>query len=357
MTLRDSTEDQVIQVLSAHAARLRTREVELAPRDLVKRRVLEEAGEQEYRFAVELFRRWLRRNKPLREVKDELDRVEPLAERLFGIGRGFFDRRQWETAVRYFQDALGANPRHFRARLHLGEALLAQGQMDEAVTELEEAYELDQDEARYVLTRALVAQAKELEKAGDEERALAACERALQVSPSELAAQEVRAAIWTRRGDAALEREDLDTALSAYREVGDAEKIAQIEALQQRRALAALETEAQAHERAEAWAEAGAVYKGLVAQALDEESRATWQAALKRCREEEELASLFAEGVGALEQEDWQRARRALAEVVQRHPDYRKNGQLAVQLLERAVAEKKSPPPDTATTRPSLGTN
>lgn len=42
------SEDKVIQVLSAHASRLRTREVELAPRDLVKRRVLEETGDHQY---------------------------------------------------------------------------------------------------------------------------------------------------------------------------------------------------------------------------------------------------------------------------------------------------------------------
>jgi hypothetical protein len=54
------SEDSVIQVLAAHADRLHTREVELAPRDLVKRRVLEVAGERGYRFAVELFRRWVR---------------------------------------------------------------------------------------------------------------------------------------------------------------------------------------------------------------------------------------------------------------------------------------------------------
>jgi hypothetical protein len=75
------SEDQVVQVLTTHAARLRKREVELAPRDLVKRRVLVEVSrEGEYRFAVELFRHWVRQNKPLQSVKDELDQVNLLAE-------------------------------------------------------------------------------------------------------------------------------------------------------------------------------------------------------------------------------------------------------------------------------------
>lgn len=198
-------EDRVIQVLTTHAVRLRTREVELAPRDLVKRRVLEEVRGQGYRFAVEFFRRWVRHYKPMRSVKDDLDQVEPMADSIFRIGWGFFERRRWETAVHSFRNALEANPHHFRALLRLGEALLEQGKVDDAVTELGRAYELDRDEARLSLARALVAQAKAREEAGDEDSALAACEQALQISPNERAAQEIRTAIWIRRGYATLE--------------------------------------------------------------------------------------------------------------------------------------------------------
>ncbi|MDY7077929.1 MAG: tetratricopeptide repeat protein, partial [Chloroflexota bacterium] len=187
------SEERGMQVLAAHAARLRTREVELmAPRDLVRRRVLELTGEQEHRFAVELFRRWVRQNQPLQDVKGELDQVDPLAEELFGIGQEFFRRSQLHASVRYFQDALAANPHHFHARLRLGETLVQLNQPDRAVIELERAYELDQEEARLLLARALVAQARAREEAGDEDGTLAVCERAIQVSPKERAAQKIR---------------------------------------------------------------------------------------------------------------------------------------------------------------------
>jgi len=146
--------ERVIQLLETRASRLRAREVEEAPRRLVRRRMLEEVGEQRHRFAVELLRRWVRLKKPVREVKDELDRVEPRAERLFRKGKTFFDRRQWEPAVRYFREALAAHPTHFRARLYLGEALLELGQTEAALTELERAYEMDPDEAKFALDRA-----------------------------------------------------------------------------------------------------------------------------------------------------------------------------------------------------------
>jgi len=405
-------EDRIIQVLTAHAARLRTREVELAPRDLVRRRVLETAGEYAYRFAVELFRRWVRHNKPVRDVKDELDRIEPVADRLYEIGRDYFGRRHWENAVRFFRDALNAYPRHFRARLYLGETLMEQGHVDEAVGELQQAYELDRDEARLPLARALVVQAEAREKAGDEEGALAASQKALEVSPNERTAQVLlasiwarrskaalaahkfedalhayhkagipanfaddalqvvsglneeeqlraydlilrtvpnhaetrqrRQAIWLRRGDAALERNDLEAARVAFQEAGDAEKIARVKALQERQALATLVGEAEARERAERWTEAAAAYEQLIAQAPDEESRQAWQAALERCRGEEELASLFTKGMGALAQRDWKQAQRAFAEVIRHRPDYRKDGRLAASLLEQAVKQDQT---------------
>jgi tetratricopeptide (TPR) repeat protein len=149
------TRQQVIQDLASHAARLRTREVEQAAYDLTRRRVLEEVAQHEFRFAIELFRRWVRENRPLHSVKDELDRVEPLAEHLFRAGMDQFRRRRWEAAARHFRDALETYPQHFGARLHLGEALLELGEIEEAVVELETASSLDQAEAKYALARAV----------------------------------------------------------------------------------------------------------------------------------------------------------------------------------------------------------
>ena len=295
------TEEQGMQILANHAARLRTREVELmAPRDLVRRRVLDLTGEQEHRFAIELFRRWIRQHKPLRDVKHELDQVDPLAEELYGIGQEFFRREQFKTAARYFRDVLAANPHHLYARLRLGETLLQLAQTDKAVTELEWAYKQDREEVRLLLTRALVAQARARERARDEDRALAACERALQVSPDERTAQKIRSAILVRR----------------------------------------LEAQARGHEQAEQWVEAATAYEQLVIQAPDEEGRKAWKAAFERCRKEELFTRRFGEGLEALEKKDWKRAQGALAEVVHGRPDYGVDKQLAAQLLLQAVLQK-----------------
>jgi tetratricopeptide (TPR) repeat protein len=312
------SEGQVSQVLAAHAARLRRREVELAPYDLVQRRVLEQAGDREYCFAVELFCRWVQENKPVREVKDELDRIEPFADRLYQTGKDYFNRNEWENARRLFQDALEKNPRHFRARLHLGEVLLEMGPIDEAVAELERAYEMDQEEARLPLAHAWVTKARVQEEAEDDDGALAACEQALRVFPDEQTAQEIWTAIWTRRGDEALAQDDLETALMAYRQAGDDKKIAQVEGLQQQ-ALAAMEAEAQAHEQVERWADAIEVL-GKIAQ-VDPTYRDAY-ARLDQARVKYRLQNLYKQALDHFREEKWAQAIGALEMIRQEDSDY-----------------------------------
>ena len=121
------------------------------------------------------------------------------------------------------------NSSHFRARLYLGEALLELGQVAEAVTELELAYKMDQDEASLAWSRALVSQAQLQLQAGDEEGALFACGRALQISPNDQKAQEIKAGIWTRRGDAELGQGHLDEALVAYLQADARQMVEEVE--------------------------------------------------------------------------------------------------------------------------------
>lgn len=335
-------EDEVIHILATHAARLRTQEVEMAPLDLVRRRVLAEVGDHVYCFNIELFRRWIRTYKPLREVKDELDQIDPLADHIFELGRSLYMRRRWDVAARYFRDALTANPRHLKARLFLGEALLSLGEIDQAVQELEEAFALDRDEARLPLARALIAQAKVELNAGDEEAALTLLNQALDLSPQEHEALDIKADIWTARGNQALEEEHLEAALECFERAGNKEKTGQVRALMQLRALAALEKEARAYEGRAQWAEAARVYEQLLAQEADDERKAGWQRSLDRVAEEVELSRLFDEGLEHLEQEAWPQAQGAFAEIVHRRPGYSKDGQTAIRLLEKAVEEGNS---------------
>lgn len=335
--------DDIVQVLSTNAERLLTREVEAARGDLVKRHVLIEVSPGEYRFAVELFRRWVRQHRPLRDVKDELDRVNPEADQLFNFGYRYFRRREWQYAERYFRDALRENAKHFRARLFLGEVLLELGKKDEAVPELQQAYDLDRDEARLPLARGLREQALAREQAGDDDGALLAIDRALQILPTEQANKDMRSRLWAKRGDTALSQDDLDRALGAYHQAGLAERVTHVEVMQKRKALNALETQATTHTLNKNYREAANVYSQLVAQAPDDKSRNQWEAARALAIEEQELKDLFEDGLEAYSLKQWADAQKAFAEVVKRRPTYARDEQTAARLLKRVETELDRP--------------
>lgn len=152
-------------------------------------------------------------------ITNTLDKADTKeADQLFGFGEKKFRQHDWEGAIRYFRDALEENPGHLRAQLYLGNALLEQNQIEEAVAELERAYKLSPEEAHSPLVHALVIYAKEQRQAGNEDGTLNACERVLQISPDEHQAQEIRTAIWIQRRDVALEQNELDRALDAHQQ-------------------------------------------------------------------------------------------------------------------------------------------
>lgn len=335
------SEDKVINVLEEHAARLRRREVELAPQDLITRHVLEKTQNREYIFAIELFRRWVKQKRSLKDVVDEIDNVNPLAKQLFDLGQAYHNRREWSDAARYFTDALKQEPSHFRANLLLGETFLSMGQTEDAVRQLEIAYLIDSFEAQYPLARALMALASEKEKSRLEQDALIAIERALAVSPNERLAQDAKKRILERQGDNALKQGDLQAALSAFEKAGNSKKVKQVESEYKLRELQTLEQEAEAFTQKMEWKQAILKYEQLVEKAPDEKSKTTWQSGLIKCKEEENLESLFTLGLGALTRGDLEQAKKALSEVVYIRPDYAKNGKPAVKLLEQAVAGRK----------------
>lgn len=196
------SEDRVVSLLVEKGSRLLRRDAELAPRDLVNRRVLILTENREYLFAVELFRRWAKKNRPLSVVVNEIDRVDSLADQLYQIGANFFNRRDWDEAVRFYKESLKHNPNHFQANLFLGETYLSLGRIEDAVSQLETAYILDTNEAKYPFVRALMSLAKEKEKAGLYQEALVACERALEISPNEQLAQDIRKTVLEKLSNA-----------------------------------------------------------------------------------------------------------------------------------------------------------
>jgi len=334
------TKEQLQDVLKRHDNRILSRDLDPALDEMVKWELLRHTRNG-YQFFVELMRRWFAQNKRLSEIKDELDRVVPLANTLFLGGDGYYQQGDVESAEQLLRMALEENPNHFKAKLLLGHVLGEQKRFAESITVLEGAYSQNEDGARETLLVALLAQGQDLQQSGIDDDALKIYERAIEIAPAEMDARDRFTAIWNKRGEDAEAANDLDAALAAYQEAGNQEKVALMKRTKEQRALERAAAEAQAHEEKEEWDAAIAIYQELAARQPRED---LWQTALERCAEERNLSELYLRGQNALQQDDISEAKQILAELISMRPDYKN----AAELLASAVRMGQA--------RPSLAT-
>jgi tetratricopeptide (TPR) repeat protein len=317
-TLPEIAEDELVELLQSRGVRIFVRELETAPKMLVEWELLRRTPGG-YRFLVELLRRWVVLNKPLAQVREEIDRINPLADVLYRAAEWYVRQRAFERAQGRLSEALNVNPNHLKARLLLGEVLIEQGKLARAVNELEEAYRYDPAEARLLLVRALLAHGEERERAGAEEEALVAYDRALQVSSREKVARDRRAAILIAQGDQLLGEGDFEGAELLYRQADSKERLLALIERREEQEIEALVEQAERDERLQEWETAAGIYRRL-AETQPGEKR--WQEGLARIRHASDLARTYAEGRAAEAHEDWGRARQAYATVVAIDPDY-----------------------------------
>lgn len=164
---------------------------------------------------------------------------------------------------------------------------------------------------------------------------------------SELARKEV-----VLLADQLLRQGQIQEALDIYREVGH---LARIENVDEFLRLRQQEEEAAQHLEAKGkWQEAAAKYKYLCTLYYDENGRAQWQEAARRCTEEHKLHSLYEQGITAFNNEQWQEAARLFDQIMALRPDYRSGDQSASKLhrtahwrklLTRFTSPSDKPPP------------
>ncbi len=277
------TQEKLIETLNQSGVRLVARELEFAPETLIDWEVLIKA-DGGYRFAVPLLRRWVLTNRPLRRVKDELDRLDPLADTLFQAGQGFYNNNDSETAEQQLRQALNINPNHLKARLLLGRILLEKGRLAESVDVFEIAYQYD-GAARADYVKSLLALAESQPQ--DETAQFAAYERILKIQPDQpLAAERIRA-IWYRRGEVALAATNYDEAIKAFEQAGQTDMVEKARSEAKIKRLLGAMLQAQDHESAGRWRQALEAYQSLESEYSDYELlqtnlsnvRAQWRAA------------------------------------------------------------------------------
>ncbi|HXD10124.1 MAG TPA: tetratricopeptide repeat protein, partial [Anaerolineales bacterium] len=242
------TQDKLIETLNQSGVRLVARELEFAPETLIDWEVLIETGGA-YHFAVPLLQRWVLANRPLRRVKEELDRLDPLAETLFQGGQGFYNNNNLDAAEQQLREALKINPNHFKGRLLLGRILLEKGNLVESVDMFDAAYQYDERSARADFIKSLLA----LAETQEENLQLSTYERILKIQSDQPLANEKFRAIWVKRGEAAQTQENYEEAQRAFEQVGDTERIGKVRSLMHEKKLTLDMQRADVYEKTAQW--------------------------------------------------------------------------------------------------------
>jgi tetratricopeptide (TPR) repeat protein len=185
-----------------------------------------DCSEAGYQFYVELIRRWIKENKPLRRVQAELDRIDPVAEKLFQGATALHKEAQFELSIKQLRETIGLNPNHLGAHQLLADILLAQGQALEAKELLEKLYNYQALTARSRLIQTLLALAQQT---NNEAQQLEWYVKVLALEPNQPEATVKSREIWQQRGETALAKKDLKTALAIYKKLGVNKKVAEIE--------------------------------------------------------------------------------------------------------------------------------
>lgn len=296
-------------LLQESGVRVVIRELQSAP-DLLQKWDLIEPAEHGYRFRVELLRRWLAAEKPLRRVQEELDRIEPVAENFYRAALGLYRGGKLDEAGGTLRQAIELNPNHVAANQLLADILLAQGQPDEARQILERLYEYQPGAARPRLIQVLLAKAQAADNDADR---LTLYEQVLTIAPTQQRAIAERQAIWVRRAEEARQSDDLEAAAEAYRQAGFYDKAIQVDVERQRRVLAIRLQQVEALEREKHYLQALELARQL-AQEYPEVSG--WHTTLERLEHRCATDELYRRALEALAQRQTETASELLAQVV-----------------------------------------
>ncbi len=219
------TDSNLEKWLYDNGIRVFIRQLQNAPRVLQDWDLLE-YGKDGYHFKVELIRRWVKENKPLRRVQDDLDHIDPIADNLYKRALNSYKDEKFSTSINRLNEALNSNPNHLKAQQLLADILLAQGQFKRARQHLQTLYHYKPLAARPRLIQVLL---KLAESTNDEDEQVQLYEQVLSLEPTQVEAINKRKAILEQHGNTALETEDFNTALKVYQKLGFKRKLVEIE--------------------------------------------------------------------------------------------------------------------------------
>jgi CheY-like chemotaxis protein/tetratricopeptide (TPR) repeat protein len=328
-------EKAVMSILSARYDRdLSFNEIEKSLLDVGLRTVAENLGDtlkrlcdwdiiiksrEGYHVFVPLLGKWLAEHIPLSQLKDELDRINPRADKFYQRGRDHYhqeDKR--EEAKNFLEWALLVNPNHLKARLLLGQIYLDQQQPKKAIEILESAYQYDEKTSQSYLIQALMAEA---EQSKNLQAKFELYQRILKIRPDHLEAKKWMQHFWEYTGDKAKEAGKLEQALKAYQRAMHKEKILEVKELIRKQKLQQIDQQVTSYKKSGEWDRVILFYQKLLEKFPEETN---WQKELETARKQYEYKLIYLKALRAFEEEDYKEARELLIKIISQQLDYEK---------------------------------
>ena len=97
-------------------------------------------------FVIHLMEIWLKRNRPMEQVREELEDINPIVNRFLEIGQEYHDASEFEIAIENYENALKMEPDNLEAHLLLGNSHLAFGDYGKAIVEFETVFDIKLDD-------------------------------------------------------------------------------------------------------------------------------------------------------------------------------------------------------------------
>jgi len=201
-------------------------ELETAPRTLKEWDIIQGDAENGYRFRVELFRQWIVKYKPLKEImQEELGRIRVEANEYYQQGQSFYQSGNFTQASDSLRLAIRINSHFIEAHQLLAKALIEKEEITEAQTALEKFYQCCPEIARPQLTELLWQQ---VESDNDWKKQLTLCEQILYYDITHTSAKNKIREILRWQGQRLEENRENEKAIQAYRKAGLEDKVREL---------------------------------------------------------------------------------------------------------------------------------
>jgi len=173
---------------------------------------------KENRFIIRLMQLWLKQNRPLDRVREELVEVNPIANRLIEIGDEYKDRGDIDSAIDSYQQAVEADPGGVRAHLKLAQAFMDAASFQQAIQSFEKVLTLDIDDvaAQTGMSDACLALGDQSQTRGEEEEAEGYYQQVLTFNESHEDALNKLSEIYSSRAELLLAKGKDDQALNTF---------------------------------------------------------------------------------------------------------------------------------------------